>query len=143
MARVRMLEHTADVGFEVAADTLAEVFEAAGRALLQVMFEGAPPAEAEEEVAEISLTAPDLETLMVRWLDELVFRIQTLGRVPVRTRVTLQDGGNTWTLQARLFEQPFEKVADRFATEVKATTYHGLQIARNGKGWRARVILDV
>jgi len=143
MASVRMLEHTADVGFEVEAKTLAEVFEAAGRALLQVMFEGAPPAEAAEEEAGLSLTAPDLETLLVRWLDELVFRIQTLGRVPARTRVTLQEDERGWALRARLFELPFEQVADRFATEVKAATYHGLQIARNGEGWRARVILDV
>ncbi len=139
---LRQLEHTADVGFEVTAASLAGVFTGAAQALLGVIFEGGPPA-AEGEPKELELEAPDLETLLVRWLDELIYRVQTLGEVPVQTRVRLEPGDAGWRLSAELKVVPFARLADRFAGEVKAATYHGLRIEQEDGRWRARVILDV
>lgn len=142
MARMRMLEHTADVGFEVEAGSLAGVFEAAADALLQVLFVGGLPRQGRRR-ERFALTAPDLETLMVRWLDELIYRVQTRGEVPVRTRVRLQVVPEGPRLTAELDLLPFEEVHDRFAGEVKAATYHGLAIEEVDGRFRARVILDV
>jgi len=139
---IQHLEHTADVGFEVTAASLAGVFEGAARALLGVIFEGGSPA-AKGERKEIELEAPELETLLVRWLDELIYRVQTLGEVPVQTRVRLEPGEAGWRLSAELEVVPFARLANRFAGEVKAATYHGLRIEQEDGHWRARVILDV
>ena len=62
-----MLDHTADVGFELGASTLEDLFDEARRALLMVVFERPP--EVGEDEAEILLSAPDRETLLVRWLN--------------------------------------------------------------------------
>jgi len=142
MARLRMLEHTADVGFEVEAATLAEVFEAAAEALLRVMFEGGLPRRGRRR-ERLVLAAPDLETLLVRWLDELIYRVQTRAEVPVRTRVRLEKVPEGQRLEAELDLLPFEEVQDRFAGEVKAATYHGLRVEPTEAGWAASVILDV
>ncbi|ADR35748.1 archease family protein [Oceanithermus profundus DSM 14977] len=142
MARLRMLEHTADVGFEVEADSLAGVFEAAADALLRVLFEGGLPRRG-RRTERLALTAPDLETLMVRWLDELIYRVQTRGEVPVRTRVRLGKVPEGQRLEAELDLLLFEEVQDRFAGEVKAATYHGLVVEGADGRFRARVILDV
>jgi len=139
---IQQLEHTADVGFEVTAASLAGVFEGAARALLGVIFEG-EPAVAAGERKELELEAPDLETLLVRWLDELIYQVQTLGEVPVQTRVRLEPGDAGWRLNAELKVVPFARLADRFAGEVKAATYHGLRIEQADGHWRAKVILDV
>ena len=139
---IRQLDHTADVGFEVTAPSLAGVFEGAARALLGVIFEGEPAAAAGEQ-QELELEAPELETLLVRWLDELIYRVQTLGEVPLQTRVRLQPGEAGWRLSAELKVVPFARLADCFAGEVKAATYHGLRIEQEDGRWRARVILDV
>jgi len=137
-----MLEHTADVGFEVEAGSLAGVFEAAAAALLHVLFEGRLPRQGRRG-ERLALTAPDLETLMVRWLDELIYRVQTLGEVPVRTRVRLGAVPEEQRLEAELDLLPFEEAHDRFAGEVKAATYHALEIKQIDGRYRARVILDV
>ncbi|WP_457632107.1 archease [Oceanithermus desulfurans] len=142
MARLRMLEHTADVGFEVEADSLGGVFEAAAAALLRVLFEGELPRRGCRR-ERLALAAPDLETLMVRWLDELIYRVQTRGEVPVRTRVRLTAAPEGRRLEAELDLLPFEEVRDRFAGEVKAATYHGLVVEEAEGRFRARVILDV
>src|SRR3712207_7702296 len=59
-AMIRMLDHTADVGFELGAPSLEALFDEARRALLMVVFEH-PPEEG-EGVDAVSLAAPDRET---------------------------------------------------------------------------------
>ena len=84
-----MLDHTADVGFEVVeAPTLEDLFDETRQALLMTVFEESP--ERGEDEDSVWLSAPDLETLLVRWINELVFFIQGDGFVPVSAR--LQDG---------------------------------------------------
>src|SRR3712207_5401850 len=89
---IRMLDHTADVGFEVAqAPTLESLFDEARRALLMTMFE--EPPERGEEKRSARLSAPDPETLLVRWINELVFFIQGDGFVPVRADIRVRETG--------------------------------------------------
>ena len=140
--RLRMLDHTADVGFEVEAGSLPALFEGAAKGLLQVMFEGPLEAEPGDE-HRLRLEAESLETLLVRWLDELAYLVQTRGEVPLEAEVSLDRTPAGWRLEARLATAPFDRVADRFAGEVKAATYHGLEIKQTGDRYRARVILDV
>lgn len=133
-----MLDHTADVGFEVEARTLAGLFEEAARALLAVLFER-PPREGELEET-VRLAAPDAETLLVRWINELVFLVQDAGFVPARAEVRLVEGRE---LEARLHGAPLDVEAQGFQGEVKSATFHGLRVERRDGGVRARVILDV
>jgi SHS2 domain-containing protein len=139
---IEMLDHTADVGFELRASTLEELFEEARRALLMVVFER-PPEEGEEE-GEIQLSAPDLETLLVRWLNELTYLVQDAGFVPVGAEIRIQkiEGANL-SLEARLTGAPLLLEEYGWQGEIKSATFHGLRIANDDKGWHARVILDV
>lgn len=72
---IQMLDHTADVGFEVVkAPTLEALFDESRQALLMTMLE--EPPERSEGGRSVRLSAPDLETLLMRWINELVFFIQ-------------------------------------------------------------------
>ncbi len=138
-----MLDHTADVGFEVAeAPTLEDLFDEAGRALLISVFEK-PPKEGEEE-RSVRLLAPDLETLLVRWINELVFLIQGDGFVPVDADVRVREadeGG--YALEASLTGAPLDLEGYGWQGEIKSATFHGLNVTRSSEGWQARMILDV
>src|SRR5918997_1176878 len=102
---IEMLDHTADVGFELRASTLEELFDEARRALLMVIFER-PPEEGDEE-GEIQLSAPDLETLLVRWLNELTYLVQDAGFVPVGAEIRIQRrDGASLSLEARIAGAP-------------------------------------
>ncbi len=141
-AMIRMLDHTADVGFELGAPTLEALFEEAQRALLMVIFER-PPEEG-EEADTVRLLAPDLETLLVRWLNELVYLIQDTGFVPVGAKIRLQETGEAGhTLEAHLTGAPLLLEEYGWQGEIKSATFHGLDITNDDGGWHARVILDV
>lgn len=140
---IRMLDHTADVGFEVtAAPTLEALFDEARRALLVTVFER-PPAVGEEDVF-VRLSAPDLETLLVRWINELVFLIQDDGFVPARAEIRIRETGEGgYTLEASLTGAPLDLEGHGWQGEIKSATFHGLDVTRDEEGWRAQMILDV
>jgi SHS2 domain-containing protein len=140
---IRMLDHTADVGFEVAeAPTLENLFDESRRALLMTVFEK-PPERGEEE-RPVRLSAPDLETLLVRWLNELVFFIQGDGFVPADAEIQVREAdGEGFSLEGRLVGAPLDLEEYGWQGEIKSATFHGLNVTQGSEGWQARVILDV
>jgi SHS2 domain-containing protein len=138
-----MFDHTADVGFEVTgASTPEDLFDESRRALLMTAFEK-PPERGEEE-RDVGLSAPDLETLLVRWINELVFFIQGDGFVPVRARIRVleaEEGG--FSLEGRLAGAPLDLEGYGWRGEIKSATFHGLNVTQESEGWQARMILDV
>jgi SHS2 domain-containing protein len=140
---IRMLDHTADVGFEVVeAPTLEDLFDEARQALLMTVFER-PPKKGEEE-RPVRLSAPDLETLLVRWINEIVFFIQGDGFVPIGADIRIQEAGNgSFSLEARLTGAPLDLEGYGWQGEIKSATFHGLDVTSESGGWRARTILDV
>jgi SHS2 domain-containing protein len=162
-AGVRPLDHTADVGLEVEAPSLAELFRRAAAGLMVLMGAGDPEqgdaAEAEAgvavavpaEVVEVVVEGPDLEVLLVGWLRELLFLCEVRGVAYAGAEFDeLGDG----LLRARVRGVPGRPAPGR---ELKAVTYHGARVAqRDGNdegddgaegvpdgGWIAAVIFDV
>ena len=139
---IRMLDHTADVGFEIEAPTLETLFDEARRALVMTVFEQ-PPERGEDEDS-VRLSAPDLEALLVRWINELVFIIQGDGFVPVRADIQVRDAGEgSFSLEGRLTGAPLDLEGYGWQGEIKSATFHGLEVTRGSEGWQAQVILDV
>ena len=140
---IRILDHTADVGFEVAeAPSLEALFDEARQALLMIVFER-PPEEGEGEEL-VRLLAPDLETLLVRWINELAFFIQGDGFVPTGVEMQIEEAGEGgFLLNARLTGAPLNLEGYGWQGEIKSATFHGLEVIRERSGWRAQVILDV
>ncbi|MDQ3862424.1 MAG: archease [Actinomycetota bacterium] len=139
---IRMFDHTADVGFELEAPTLEALFDEARRALLLTVF-GRPP-ERGDGKRSILLSAPDLETLLVRWINELLFLIQDEGFVPVGTEIRVREAEEErFSLKGRLKGAPLDLQAHGWQGEIKSATFHGLGVTPRDEGWQARVILDV
>lgn len=119
----------------ITAPTLPRLFEEAGRALAELMAEqwtDDPGAESES----VTVRAPDREALLVEWLNELVFRSETRGRVYPYLQVT---GLTDSELQAQIRGA----IPNPLRTAVKAATYHRLQIASQADGYTASIVLDV
>jgi SHS2 domain-containing protein len=138
---IHPLDHTGDVGFDLEAESLNGLFEAAMFALLRAMFK-APPEQVEREL-EIHLEAGTLETLFVNWLDELLFLTQTRNSVPVRCVMKVNAQPDGWRLNASLGVAPLEPERQGWQGELKATTYHDLDISKREGIWHARIIFDV
>lgn len=138
---VEPLDHTADVGFELEAASLAELFAGAAAALTDVVTDVAAVRPA--ETLEVELEADDRELLLVEWLEELVYRLDSESRLFRRAEVELEERGGRVALRATLRGEPFDPARHPLKVAIKGVTYHGLEVRRAGEGWRARVIFDI
>ncbi len=131
----RELPHTADLALEAWGRSLPELFVNAARGMfsLAVAIEAQAPVTAERPV---SLSAPDTETLLVDWLNELLSLADEHGEAYVDFDVELPAPGE---LRARA--RATTAYTPRIA--VKAATFHNLAITRDERGYRAVVVFDV
>jgi len=134
----RLLEHTADLGIEVRAADLAELFARAGAALADLLYDPAPVAET--LYREVLLDERDREILLVRWLNELIFLREVEEFLWKRVEVEI-DGA--FRLRAVLLGEAFEATRHVPRTGLKAATYHMLCIEAGPQNLVARVLFDV
>jgi len=130
-------DHTAEVLLRVEAPSLAELYAEAGRALAELLADD-PAAVRCGEPERVAVEAADREALLVAWLDELVYRAETRGRVyPVIEVERVTDR----MLAATIRGGP----PGTWRTAVKAATWHRLRVAEadDGQGFWATVVLDV
>lgn len=132
---------TGDLSFEAHGPTLEATFAAAADAFLAATLEE-PAAVEMRERREVTLEEPDLELLLLRFVNHLVYlrdAPQLLLRVE-RIRVT-QDG--VGRLDATLAGERIDPRRHALRSDVKAATAHGLRVATTAGGWEARLTLDV
>ena len=132
------MDHTADLGAFFYGADLKEIFANAGEALFALMIDK-PPRRGGEEMA-VSVQGTDLEDLLVRWLSELLFLFQTQARVVTRARVKKI---TEKSLSATVKFVPFDPDRHGVRDEIKAATYHQIEIKPTPTGWRAKVIFDL
>jgi len=106
------------------------------------VFERPPEKEGKEH--PVRLRAPDLEILLVRWINELVFFVQDVGFVPVSADIRIREAGEEgFSLEAHLAGFPLDLERYGWQGEIKSATFHGLDVTHGSEGWRAQVILDI
>ncbi|MFC1660850.1 archease [Gemmatimonadota bacterium] len=140
------LEHTADVGLEVAAPSLPELFVRAALGAMWLVLEREGKGE-DVVVRSVELAENDLAALMRSWLRTLLFWLETEGLVVLQVKIGFLPvprcsgpEGQAFGLRAQvtgcLDQGPHVR-------EVKGVTLHGLAVERTGEEWVGRVIFDV
>lgn len=118
---------------------LADLLRNAARALNAIILSEDSVVRPEME-RTISLDSLDSDTLLVDWLNELIYRSEVEQLVFSEFQFdTLQDG----LLVARCRGEYLDASRHRVIREVKAATYHMSDIRRTQLGYHARVVFDV
>lgn len=133
----QLIEHTADIGIEVRADTLEGLFEAGGEAVSDLLA-GLKNVRTSEE-REIVLEAPETALLFREWLSELVYLFDAEGFVGRSFRVSVQKA----SLHALVRGETFDPGRHETELYIKGATYHKLRVEKRAGGWEAFIILDV
>jgi SHS2 domain-containing protein len=138
MQPFRVLEHTADIGFEAFGATREEVFANAARALMHLMVD----LETIRPQGKLSLRAEasDLPNLLVNWLSEILYRFDAEGWLFCDFEV---EDLTDHSLGAMARGEKFDRTRHRAKLLVKAITYHQLELKETGQGWRAQVYVDI
>ncbi len=138
MARdFEIIEHTADVGIKAYGTNMKEAFVNAARGLFSLMIELDDVEEV--EYRDVELTAPDQESLLVEWLNELIYVFDVENIIFRRFDITRL---NDTQLRARSYGEKVDYSRHTLKTGVKATTYHMLRIER-GNGCSVQVLFDI
>lgn len=131
-------EHTADIGLVARGRTLEEVFTHAAEGLVDIMVD--PRGLRDDTRLEVTVSAPDREALLVAWLNELLYLLDTRGLLPRRCRILQM---NETSLTAEVAGETVDPHRHSVRRMVKAATYHGLHLTQTDGQWEARVILDL
>ena len=134
----REIEHTADIGIEVEAESAPELFAAAAQAFYDLLAD-ASGIQPEKEIT-VSADGDGWEDLLQAWLSELLARFNLEGFVGKRCEITSIESGH---VNGRIKGEILDLKRHRFYTEIKGVTYHGLKVWQENGRWRARIIFDV
>jgi SHS2 domain-containing protein len=134
----RYLEHTADAGIEATGATLEAAFASAADGLAGWLCNRASVGERESRPFDLS--AADLESLLVDWLNEVNFAFEVDRFAFRRFRV---DELTATSLKATGYGEPLNPDRHHPGEQVKSVTYHGVKVERSPEGWLARVFLDI
>jgi len=132
-----VIEHTADIGIIARGDDLPALFSHASSGMLSLLID--VDMLRQDVVREIKLEAGDRETLLVQWLNELLYIIYTEGLVLSKFDILIDAN----RLVARCAGQYVDLKSHMFKREIKAATYHNLEITERDGEYSARIIFDI
>ncbi len=133
---------TADIGLELEADCLEELFIAAAEGMFSIIF-GECPSENVTASEEINIQADSPEQLLVDWLSELLYFFDAQGQIPIDIRLRINDSDTPVTLNATVDYRPYDRNREVAEHEVKAVTYHMLKIRKDDNRYRCHVVFDL
>lgn len=134
-----LFDHTADLGLRVKANSLEALFAEAGRGLLTMLVAN-PAAVQPVQTKTIELSAEEPSYLLFDWLTELLFAFESAKLLLAEFDIQIASGQLTATCRG----EPMDPSRHEMDHEVKAITYHGLQVAQQADGtWSAEVIVDI
>ncbi|NOR40503.1 MAG: archease [Gammaproteobacteria bacterium] len=137
-ARWEHFHHLSDIGVRGLGPTAESAFEQAAVALVAVITR--PEGVKESQEVKIECSAPDLELLLVDWLNALIYQMGTRRMLFRRFQVRLQ----AETLQASAWGEDIDRTRHTPAVEIKGATYTELQVAQQPDGeWIAQCVVDV
>jgi SHS2 domain-containing protein len=138
----KILEHSADVGLKAFGETKEKLFENAARGMFFIITRSSGFAKQEnEQYWNIKCEGSNLEELLVAWLSELLYIHSTdfvffndfIIKVLTNNNIQAQSRG------LKINESPY--IIEK---EIKAVTYHNLQVIKNKKGyWEATIVFDI
>ena len=131
-------DHTADVGIRAEGSTLAELLLHMAQGLAALIAEDSPLEP--RETRAVHLTAPDADSLLLAWLQELLFWFSTGGFLSVA--YTLTEATPT-ALRGEVRGERFDPTRHQQGREVKAITRHLLEVRQVDGRWEGQVVVDI
>ncbi|OGS03863.1 MAG: hypothetical protein A2339_00685 [Elusimicrobia bacterium RIFOXYB12_FULL_50_12] len=137
MKKYSVFSHTADIGIKGAGRNLAGLFICLAKALATLLK--TEQNKNKPVTARIKLSAPDTETLLVAWLNEIIYLNSKKRAVFDKFKILEISPG---FLKAEIYGKKIIAGA-RPPREIKAATFHKLKILKSAAGFSAKVILDI
>ena len=142
----KIVEHTADIGIKITEKTLPQLFETAAYGMFSIFVENIDVIKPNKKF-KIKITGVDPESLLVNWLNELLYLYSVKHTVFSKFDVILSKAkypGTKFKLSATIFGEPVNPDKHQINVEIKSATYHNLHITRKiNNNFSATIIFDI
>lgn len=138
----KFLEHTADVFIEAYGKKMEEVYENAALALFEVMTDTSKINQTLSEIVEVRAT--DNFELLYNWIEQFLIKFEVENKIYSKFKVeAIKKINSELYLSAKIFGEPFDHEKHPSKIEVKAITYHDMNIEENNGLFKAKFLLDI
>ncbi len=141
MKPFEVIEHTADIGIKAYAKTLKELFVNAAKGMFEVIAGKGQRAKGKERrKVKVKKEVDGFEELLVDWLSELLYLFNKEEILFCNFQILeLNNNG----LVGEASGEKIDPSRYTLQTEIKAVTFHGLNIEEDKNGFSCKIIFDV
>ncbi len=133
-----ILDHTADIGFRAWGGSPEELFSHSACAMESIALDCVQARE--DQVYPLAVSGDDWESLIVAWLNEVLYYLD--GKRVVFHRFQFERI-NSREAVARGWGEPRDDRRHPPRLVVKGVTYHQILVENSGGRWTAQVFLDI
>ncbi len=131
--------HATDAFILVTAPSLTDAFTLAGQSVVDTTLDRKTIEEKEQRTLKVS--GKDLSYLLFNWLEEVNYQLITEGFAIARFSLEISKN-STYKLKSTIFGEPINLKKHHFKIEIKAPTFHMMEIKQNGQV-TMRFLLDL
>ncbi len=133
-----VIDHTADVGIIAYGTDMKQIFSNAALGLFSLITE--PESIGEELQRKLEVVAEHRDSLLVEWLNELIYLFDAEHLLFNRFDIDSLTGNK---LKATCYGEKFDPLRHKLKLGVKAATYHMLRLDKHSNAYRAHVLFDI
>jgi len=136
--KYEFLEHTGDIGLKVYGEDIKTLFANAAEGFFSIMTDVSQIQPLEKQT--IWVEGMGLDEVLVNWLNKLNYLFATENKLFCRFQIHKVDENS---LEATIQGESIDPQRHQIIREVKAATYHNLEIRRTNDHWMAQIIFDL
>lgn len=144
MKGFEFLPHTADIMIKSWGGSLEEAFSEAAKALFEIITDTKRVTPSTK--IEIEICGYDLENLLYKWLEELLYHHDAHNMVFSEFYIEYineTDNEKQYCLHGKALGEKFDRDKHESRTVVKAITYHQMKIWRENNLYYLTVVVDI
>ncbi len=138
----KYIDHTADIAFEVSADNYKDLIIASADAWKEAVVKSVNMYS--NETKRISLEESSVEEILVGLLSEFNYLLYTRKWVFEKIKdIEVDNKNNLWNVTVEVSGAKFDIQKHSFKTEVKAVTFHQMDVKYIDGKYTTRIVFDI
>lgn len=137
----KYFDTTADIGIEVTSENIEEAFKNSALATLNLITD---IEKIQTKISkEINITSEDEYGLLYDWITELLILLDSENFIASQYDITIKKENYEYTLKGNIIGDIYDTSVYNYKTEVKAITYHEMNIEKNENNIKIKFIVDL
>lgn len=137
----KYFDTTADIGIEVNSKNITDAYINAALGTLNIITD--VDKIQQKTSKEISIESEDEYGLLYDWITELLILLDSENFIASQYNIEIKKNDTTYTLQGNIVGDNYDTNTYNYKTEVKAITYHEMDILEEEDNIKIRFIVDL